>query len=461
MEMRRSFEWIIFLLLCYHTTAQDEGEEDDENVIKLELADFDLIDAYDEISEASRNYLLNLTAYEVKIKMEKDLGNLLRLQSKTNNDLNDLPYEYNRKWDLLTKTGNFLLPKNEYEKLINFSNANEELSLHSRVSRSFGNSSEMLDTQGYLNALATERNATMLSNLWSSRQDIYYSKKEEFFSVLSLLNETYMINEEASVKSFWETQSEYENGYQEAHNLWTEIQPLYKTIYDFVKLRLQNHYGLSEDDDSIPVYLLGSNFGDDWSHIADIVSPQLNLYSDVNSKLKKQSVKSIYKLAEGLTHKIGLGTLGKQFWKKSNFNFSSCGPYIFSHCNKGYTEIITCDELDFTKFMEIHETAMNVVLRNQDYLSLARREMRYSAVDEALQSLGSLIAIDNLHTYGFVSREKWLSRSDEENIRGSALLMVALKVLPKLPYYLLVDTWRLNQLESSGDNITENWWMHR
>lgn len=424
------------------------------------MADFDLADAYDEISAASSSHLLNITGLSLKIQLEKELGDLLRLQSKTNNELNDIPYDYNRNWNLLTKTGNYLLPKEEYEMLVDFANANEELYQHSKVSMLSGSSTVNIDKQSYLNALATERNLTVLSTLWSTWQNIFYPHKEHFFSVLHLLNDSYLVNEEESVKTYWEMLSEYDDGYQKAQDLWEKVEPLYKKMHEFVKLRICSYYGLKEDD-SIPVYLLGSNFGNDWSTIADIVLPNIYLYSEVNQKLKEQSVKDVYKLAERMTEKINLGSLGKQFWKKSNFNFSFCGPYIFSYSEKKYTEIITCNKLDFTKFMDIHETAMNVALRNQDYASLARMSMRYSAVDEALQGLGSLMAIHSLPVYGLIPEDVWTNKFDEHSIRNSALLILALRVLPKLPYYLLADTWRLEELEISERNFTANWWLNR
>jgi hypothetical protein len=61
--------------------------------------------------------------------------------------------------------------------------------------------------------------------------------------------------------------------------------------------------------------------------------------------------------------------------------------------------------------------------------------------------------------------------SSKPNLEGSAeyseaslLLLVALRTLPKLPYYLAADLWRLEVIRSGLTNITElksSWRRHR
>lgn len=66
-----------------------------------------------------------------------------------------------------------------------------------------------------------------------------------------------LILEEHSVESYWEMLSEYDSGYSKAKILWEEVQPLYRKLYDFVKVRLVNYYKINGNDSSIPIYLLG------------------------------------------------------------------------------------------------------------------------------------------------------------------------------------------------------------
>lgn len=102
------------------------------------------------------------------------------------------------------------------------------------------------------------------------------------------------------------------------------------------------------------------------------------------------------------------------------------------------------------------------MLVNHDYNSLARRGLRYSAVDEALENLGSIVAINNLHHYKFINGNIFNDYSDETyDTRMTALLLVALRTLPKLPYYLAADKWRLSELQSASNNVEGEWWNVR
>jgi hypothetical protein len=68
-----------------------------------------------------------------------------------------------------------------------------------------------------------------------------------------------------------------------------------------------------------------------------------------------------------------------------------------------------------------------------------------------LQQLGLLSAKHN-------------QEGSEEYSEASIFLLVALRTLPKLPYYLAADLWRLEVLRSNLTNITElnsSWKQHR
>lgn len=62
----------------------------------------------------------------------------------------------------------------------------------------------------------------------------------------------------------------------------------------------------------------------------------------VQSLLNFQTVKDVYRLAENSTRTMGFRNFGRQFWVKSNFNYSSCGPHIFSNCRLQYSECVSC-----------------------------------------------------------------------------------------------------------------------
>uniref|UniRef100_A0A1Y1JVZ7 Angiotensin-converting enzyme n=1 Tax=Photinus pyralis TaxID=7054 RepID=A0A1Y1JVZ7_PHOPY len=290
---------------------------------------------------------------------------------------------------------------------------------------------------------------------------MYSSHSSAYLPVVSLLHKAYPPNDEGSVESYWEMLCEYKDGYRHAARLWKEVEPLYNMLHEFVRIRIQKYYKIADNYTSIPVYLLGSNFGTDWSAIANIILPHPQLYKEIEEALKGQSVEQLFRLAEMSTRELRLGSLGKQFWKKSIFNHSNCELHLFSNCAEKYTEAVTCAKVDLSSYMDIHDAAINIALRNQDYSSLARRDLRFSAVDEALQGLGSMIALDNLPANGFVPKDAWTSFGDETERKNAALLLTAIRTLPKLPYYLLSDVTRLHHLDNQQDNFIQGWWSNR
>lgn len=123
-----------------------------------------------------------------------------------------------------------------------------------------------------------------------------------------------------------------------------------------------------------------------------------------------------------------------------------------------FFRLLTCNKVDWTGYLNAHETAIKIALNNQDYESILRLKLRYSAFDEAVTNLGTIFAIENLPRNGFLPEDTFKSdENGESKNRLSALLLVALRVFPKLAYYIGTDTWRLDELEIPG-NFTATWW---
>lgn len=119
---------------------------------------------------------------------------------------------------------------------------------------------------------------------------------------------------------------------------------------------------------------------------------------------------------------------------------------------------MTCNKLDWTSYLDAHETAIKVALNNHDYEAILRLKLRYSAFDEAVVSLGTIFAIDNLPRNGLLPEDTFkLNENGESNNQLTALLLLALRIFPKLAYYIGADTWRLDELEIPG-NFTASWW---
>jgi len=87
--------------------------------------------------------------------------------------------------------------------------------------------------------------------------------------------------------------SEYEDETfeQQLEDIFAEIRPLYLQIHGYVRYRLRKHYGESvvSETGPIPMHLLGNMWAQQWSEIADIVSPfPEKPLVDVSEEMEKQ-----------------------------------------------------------------------------------------------------------------------------------------------------------------------------
>lgn len=127
-----------------------------------------------------------------------------------------------------------------------------------------------------------------------------------------------------------------------------------------------------------------------------------------------------------------------------------------------FFRVITCAKLELSDYFNAHEAVLKMVLANHDYYSLPRRHLRYSAIDEAFESLGTILAVNNLARYKFINKPFSNDYTDETyDTRMTALLLVALRTLPKLPFYLAADRWRLNELKFGSNDVPKSWWTTR
>ena len=62
---------------------------------------------------------------------------------------------------------------------------------------------------------------------------------------------------------------------QQLEDIFSEIRPLYLQIHGYVRYRLNKHYGdeVAPPKGPMPMHLLGNMWAQQWSEIAELVSP--------------------------------------------------------------------------------------------------------------------------------------------------------------------------------------------
>lgn len=442
-------------------TVSDEVE--DKLKAELEMDDLELIDICEIFAAAKREAITN-KKYADKVKTETSFGIMIKAHYEVLKEFDDIPAELERNWTYQVKPGDALLPEEKWNKFVTYKNQMEEISkthyLWLENSTETKSDLSLVHKTEIDTIFATVRAPATLLDIWLSWQRIFNaSSVRSFTDHLRLVQEAATLNGFDSVQEYWEALSDFQGAYDQAQEFWDEILPFYKRFYSFVRSRLFKYYNISQDTEEISVYLLGTQSGSDWSNIADIILPHPQVHYDVESYLKFKDVKELYKYSENIALDMGLGPLGDKFWENSRFNTSTlCGPEIMEFCGSGYTEIAVCNKLTWKAYLDAHETALKVALNNIDYDGLTRHKLRFSGIDSAVETLGSIIAVDSLSYHGILEQDAFEGNNSASMTK---LLLTAVRVMPRLVYYLMADKWRLGEIKPTDENVMERYWKFR
>ncbi|EFA05125.1 angiotensin-converting enzyme 2 [Tribolium castaneum] len=452
MNISPSLSKFLFILILLSVIRGQE--ENEELLAEIQLSNVELQDDCENVANKYKSSIIDNTFTE-KITAQEIHSKLLRTQSETLRPFGDIPYDLQRNWELIVKPGDAILEEPDWSTLVSYEVGIDEL-IHTFKVHCKNNTKNCVEVKrGYDDLLETSRNATLRKKSWSAWQTLLSTKFNKFHSVLNLINKAARLNEFDDPKLYWEKLQDLEGAYNLADGFWDQIKPFYTKLQNYIKTRLLRFYKTTSDD--IPVYLSGSNFGDDWSSIANIILPHPQIYYYAESYLNQTSIKEIYKMAEQVTKDLALGPLGPKFWANSRFNLPFCENHVVTFCSQEHSEVFTCDKTSWVHYLNSFETAIDVALRSVNYVDLARLKLRYSAIDDAIVGLGSIFAIKNLRVKGVWDYELFQNNDNEM----SELLLIALRVLPKLPYYLAADKWRLEVLQNGGGAMTATWWNLR
>lgn len=164
-------------------------------------------------------------------------------------------------------------------------------------------------------------------------------------------------------------------------------------------------------------------------------------------------------MAEKLVINLGLKKVNSKFWLRSVFN-GTCPSHCLLYCADKYSQVITCNKIGFSEYLDAHEDMTRAVLDQMDYSTSIYHKFRYSVIDEAISQLSSILAMKTLPMNGLLP-EAVIMNEEKNHNQMTALLITALRIFPKLSYYFLADEFRLKEIENPSDNIVEKWWEYR
>ncbi|CAG4969703.1 unnamed protein product [Parnassius apollo] len=268
--------------------------------------------------------------------------------------------------------------------------------------------------------------------------------------ILPLLRNCSRENNYNTVEEYWNSLGEYEGAILKAREIWDHVKPLYMKLHKYIALRLK---GSEAVGNSLPVHLLRSLNGDDWSNLIESLLPKHHdIYKRIYANLQTKELGGLkaFKEAEKLLKDLEIGEIEPEIFTESYFN-GSCPTTIIDWCKPSKMRFVTCQDVSLGNYIEAHETAAKIKYKitaalhsNNTYV--LREASRYSAVYEAIPGFISLLAL-NPHTLdraGFYALERF--NYNPNHHRLVLQLIIALRDLPKLNYYIAADEWRLRVL---------------
>ncbi|KAH9634352.1 hypothetical protein HF086_000609 [Spodoptera exigua] len=193
--------------------------------------------------------------------------------------------------------------------------------------------------------------------------------------------------------------------------------------------------------------------GDDWSNLIESLLPKhAGIYQKVHANLQLKNLGGVeaFKQAAKLIKALNLGDADPDIWTESVFN-STCPPTLVDWCKPNKVRAITCKDVSIANYIEAHEAVMKIVYKqtinlhsNNTYI--LREASRYSAVYEAIPGFVSLLSVNPhaLSKAGLFPVETFNYNANHHRL--VLQLIMALRDLPKLNFYLAADEWRIKVL---------------
>ncbi|CAB3255539.1 unnamed protein product [Arctia plantaginis] len=253
-----------------------------------------------------------------------------------------------------------------------------------------------------------------------------------------------------SVEEYWDNLGEYEGAILKAREIWENVKPLYTKLHKYIALRLKGSEAVGK---SLPVHLFKSLTGNDWSNLIENLLPKhAGIYQKIHANLQLKDLGGVkaFKQAAKLIKALNLGEANESIFTESVFN-STCPPTLIDWCKPNNVKVITCKDVSIANYIEAHEAVMKIVYKqtinlhsNNTYI--LREASRYSAIYEAIPGFVSLLS---LNPYALNRAELFPLEMFNYNPNYHRLvlqLIMALKDLPKLNFYLAADEWRIKVL---------------
>ncbi|CAH2040681.1 unnamed protein product, partial [Iphiclides podalirius] len=361
-----------------------------------------------------------------------------------------------RKVKLLLQPGDTLLGTEQWIRLVTFGNTAQH-KLRFATDYDCGANTNCTRTEFNRN-VAKQQDEDVALRMKRSWEQRLPDLKEYLEQILPLLRNASKENGYNTVEEYWDNLSEYEGAMLKAREIWDHVRPLYVKLHKYIALKLR---GADAVGKPLPVHLLRSLNGDDWSNLIESLLPEhSDIYKKIHANLQIKDLGGLkaFKEAEKLLKDLELGEIEPEIFAESQFN-GICPTTIVDWCKPNKVRFVTCADVNIGNYMEAHEAATKIKYKitsalhsNNTYV--LREAARYSAIYEAIPAFISLLSL-NPHTLDRAKLYPLERFNFNPNHHRLVLqLIIALRDLPKLNFYIAADEWRLKVLMGEIPSVT-------
>ena len=303
-------------------------------------------------------------------------------------------------------------------------------------------------------AMGTVRDPAKLQEMWTSWHDQVGAPMRADYQQMTAIS-----NEGARELGYPDVGALWRSGYDmppaefaaTVDRIWTEVEPLYKSLHTYVRWKLNEKYGDAVQAKAGPIRadLLGNMWAQEWGNIYDLVAPAGagDVGYDTGALLKAKGYDPVrmVKQAEGFYSSLGFAPLPATFWQRSQIVKPAdrdviCHASAWDIDGKDDIRVKTCLKVNADDFVTIHhELGHNYYQRayqNQPFL------YENGANDGFHEAIGDFVALsitpDYLVRIGLLDQSRVPSADKDIGL----LLRQAMDKVAFLPFGLLVDKWR-------------------
>jgi peptidyl-dipeptidase A len=326
---------------------------------------------------------------------------------------------------------------------------------------------EPLDLQGLSKVLEESRDPKRLQDAWEGWHRVGRSMRKDYTRYVQLANRGARELGFRDLGALWRSRYELSPDAfaQEVERLWKEVEPLYRLLHAYVRVRLREVYGpdLIAERGPLPAHLMGNMWAQSWMALYPLLSPPGEGPGyDLTRILveRKTTPQDMVRMGEGFFTSLGLPPLPKSFWERSLFTRPRDREVV---CHASAWDLDGRDDLRLKMCIEVTEDDFGTIhheLGHNYYQRAYSRKsplFRESAHDGFHEAVGDTIALSV--TPDYLSKIGLLKEVPASNNMGW-LLRQALEKVAFRPFGLLVDRWRWEVFSGAipPARYNRSWW---